>query len=346
MSREETLGTFQMLWDCSACGTTKLLGLDHRHCPNCGSAQDPERRYFPAEGEGVLVEDHVYVGADRRCPACETPCAAAAHNCGNCGSPLDEAQEVLRREAQGESPGGFESDDAKRARQEFRAQKSPAPPPPARSRRGPVLAVVAIVSVLVLVLGAMLAKRSVEVEVVGHRWERTIAVERFDAVPGAEWRELVPKDAYQVRCERAVRSQRSVPDGETCSNQRRDRGDGTFEVVRECRPKTRMEPVYDQKCSFQVDRWRVHRTERTTGGLSDPLSWPEPKLAREGDCRGCERLGERREQTLLALVDRDEKLRAECAVPLERWKTVRLGAKVAGSAGLVTGKLDCGSLRF
>src|SRR5688572_28230933 len=39
---------FQMLWDCRFCGTSKLLGLDHRHCPNCGAAQDPEWRYFPA----------------------------------------------------------------------------------------------------------------------------------------------------------------------------------------------------------------------------------------------------------------------------------------------------------
>ena len=27
---------FEMLWDCSYCSAKKLLGLTHRHCPNCG----------------------------------------------------------------------------------------------------------------------------------------------------------------------------------------------------------------------------------------------------------------------------------------------------------------------
>ena len=50
-------GTYQMLWDCKFCGTQKLLGVTHRHCPNCGAAQDPERRYFPAEADMVALEN-------------------------------------------------------------------------------------------------------------------------------------------------------------------------------------------------------------------------------------------------------------------------------------------------
>ena len=29
---------YEMLWDCTQCGTTGLLGTTHRHCPSCGAA--------------------------------------------------------------------------------------------------------------------------------------------------------------------------------------------------------------------------------------------------------------------------------------------------------------------
>ena len=50
-----------MLWDCESCGTKKLLGVAHRHCPNCGAVQDEERRYFPAMDEAVGTADDIEV---------------------------------------------------------------------------------------------------------------------------------------------------------------------------------------------------------------------------------------------------------------------------------------------
>ncbi len=86
-------GTYQMLWDCPYCGSEKLLGLDHRHCPTCGAPQDPARRYFPSEADKIAVVDHRFSGADRVCPSCQTPNAATCEFCGNCGTPLSEAAE-------------------------------------------------------------------------------------------------------------------------------------------------------------------------------------------------------------------------------------------------------------
>ena len=71
--RSTDLGTYQMLWDCPYCGTPKLLALDHKHCPACGGAQDPTRRYFPKDDEKIAVEGHVFVGKDKICGACEAP---------------------------------------------------------------------------------------------------------------------------------------------------------------------------------------------------------------------------------------------------------------------------------
>ena len=82
---------YEMQWDCKFCGTKKLLGKTHRFCPNCGAQQDPTWRYFPSDSEKVAVQDHVYVGADIICKACQSLNSGKAEFCGNCGAPLSDA---------------------------------------------------------------------------------------------------------------------------------------------------------------------------------------------------------------------------------------------------------------
>ena len=69
--------TYEMMWDCEYCGSDKLLGVTHRYCPECGAAQNPDKRYFPPDDQKVAVQDHKYVGADLKCPACEEAMSAA-----------------------------------------------------------------------------------------------------------------------------------------------------------------------------------------------------------------------------------------------------------------------------
>ena len=52
---ESTEGVYEMFWDCAFCGTTALLGVTNRHCPNCGAPQDETRRYFPPPGKEVVA---------------------------------------------------------------------------------------------------------------------------------------------------------------------------------------------------------------------------------------------------------------------------------------------------
>src|SRR5215813_11562089 len=115
---------YEMQWDCRFCGTKKLLGKTHRFCPNCGGQQDPTWRYFPSDAEKVAVQDHVYVGADRICPACKTLNSANAEFCGNCGSPMTKAAEAKkvgeRQHAEGQA---FETENLKERQ---KAQQVPA----------------------------------------------------------------------------------------------------------------------------------------------------------------------------------------------------------------------------
>src|SRR5688572_33143594 len=92
--RVESQGFYEMLWDCDHCETKGLLGKSQRHCPECGAKQNPDKRYFPKEGEAKRAEGHSYVGSDRSCPACNAPQSAKSHNCTHCGAPLDGSAEV------------------------------------------------------------------------------------------------------------------------------------------------------------------------------------------------------------------------------------------------------------
>ena len=232
MSREEDLGAFQMLWDCSACETPKLLGLTHRHCPNCGSAQDPDRRYFPPEGEEIAAGDHPYAGADLRCPACETPMSASASNCGGCGSPLEGGKGVnLRAEQSGDAQGRFAEDSARAARDERKAARqaassaksashrsgaasAPKAPGSNKSRTGLFIGLGVLALVVVIVLSLTFWTKSVDVVARAHAWKRTVDVERYGPVSRTAWKQKVPSGAYGLACSREVKSHKKVPDGE------------------------------------------------------------------------------------------------------------------------------------
>ena len=85
---------YEMLWDCQYCGMEKLLGVSQRFCPGCGSVQNPDSRYFPEDKDKVAVADHKYIGADKHCSACDTPNAAMAKHCINCGNNMDGENSV------------------------------------------------------------------------------------------------------------------------------------------------------------------------------------------------------------------------------------------------------------
>lgn len=323
---ERDLGTYQMLWDCPFCGTTGLLGLDHRHCPGCGSAQDEEKRYFPDDDQKVAVQDHAYVGADRDCPACSSPMSAKADFCTNCGSPMEEGATVGKVTDEPEDDGVDAADVAKKG-----------------CAVGAGVMVLGIVGLLVLILLFLFWKKPVDVEATGHAWERTIQVEVFQAVSESAWCDSTPNDAYSITRRSEVRDHREVPDGETCTTKRRDNGDGSFTEYQDCKPKTRSEPIYDDKCSFSVDRWRSDRVAKAGGGLAAAPAWPAPGLRKPGTCKGCDREGARKETYTVSFRTADGKS-FDCPFPADRWRGIAVGSAWSTKQGVMSGTPSCGDL--
>ncbi len=361
--RTEEKGRYEMVWDCPSCGTARLLGLTHRHCPTCGAPQDATRRYFPPEDEAVAVADHPYQGEDVVCAACDTPNAAKAAFCVGCGSELAGAKTAAKRAAQ-TAAGGFTADsaaDAAREAEEARkkareaamaghaAASGAAPPKKSRGALTVVggLGCLAIVGAVIIAIGAFVFwKKDAAVVVNGHTWERTIAVETLTPTRDTAWKDAVPGGAYSVACAPEKRDTKKVPDGETCVDKRQDKGDGTFAVVQECETKYREEPVYADRCQFMVDRWTVSATERAGGdSLAAAPTWPTVRIANPGSCVGCQREGARKEAYTVRFVDDASKAAHACELPEVQWRGMAVGTRWASKVGVVSGALDCATIQ-
>lgn len=359
--REEEIGTYEMLWDCSACGTPKLLGIQHRHCPGCGSPQDPTARYYPSEEDKIAIQDHVYQGADRVCPGCSTPNASAAQFCTGCGAPLegDAKEAVGRGEQQAGMADAFAGESVKDAKADARARRDAMAASalgkghakvgsPGMSRGLKIgLIVGGIVLVLAIVIIVLFVwKKEAMVELEGHRWTRTVEIQTFKDVRDSAWCDQMPRKARSVTKKKEKRSTKKIKDGETCTKKRKDNRDGTFKEVKECKPKFREEPVYDQKCYFQVEKWTTERTEKAEGQSRDPApEWPTFALTREGSCKGCQREGSRNETYTLMFVDKKEGETYECPVERSVWDSSEVGSKWKAEVGMVSSSPDCDSFQ-
>lgn len=361
----DTKGRFEMLWDCPGCGTEKLLGLTHRHCPNCGAPQDPTRRYFPKEGEEIAVGDHPYQGADVACPGCDTPNAAKAQFCVSCGGGLEGAKAVAQRGEQAKGKAGFSEDTARAAAEEreanrqkerqaqmaAHAQSSGAPPPPKEGGgKGGLFGmlgagVVVVGLILIGLCGAFFFwSKDAALEVTAQTWERTIEVETLTPTKDSAWKESVPAGAYDLSCSPAEKSKQRIADGQDCTDKRRDKGDGSFEVVQDCKTRYREEPVMADKCSYTVDTWKVSKTEKALGAVTTPATWPAVSLSNPGTCVGCQREGARKETYTVALVDQ-EKAEHSCDLPEDRWRAMAVGSKWKATVGVMSGALNCAQLQ-
>ncbi len=350
--------TYEMMWDCGACGTPKLLAKSHKHCPTCGSPQDPTWRYFPPEDEKVAVEDHVFMGKDKVCGACGTPCAAQATFCPGCGSDLDGSKEAATRQDQVVAEGvGFSEDDADAANAEHKARRKaeqaakmadqmPPPPPPKKSMLLPAIAVLAGIAFIACLGVFFLWKKDVSIVNTGHAWERTIQIEEMKNVTKSAWDDEVPRGAELVECKQEKRSTKQVADGEECSTRRKDNGDGTYSEKQECKTKYKSEPVYGSKCKYRIDEWTSTRKAKASGnGLTPEPSWPDSGISRKGNCLGCEREGAKSESYTLKFKDSGSGKALSCTVPQKTWAKVKPKSKWEAQVGVVSGALDCDNLK-
>lgn len=344
--------SYQMFWDCKFCGTEKLLGVTHRHCPNCGALQDPEWRYMPPREEWIALEDHKYVGADKTCPACGQPNSAANTFCSECGADLSGADSVVIHDlAPGDDVTGTQRDVVKQKHEAEMARVAAAEP--ARKYMGLTLtqwaigAGIALVALIVAgIIYAVTYRKQVTGTVTDMTWERTVEIEAFQQVAQEAWDEAVPDDAYGKTCDRKQRGEERVKVGEREVCEQQDAGDGSFREVCHDEPVYERRPTYDQWCTFTVDRWIVVRDVEASGAQREPdPHWPEFVLAAGTGGYGQEREGQKHERYAVKFREEGGKSH-ECSFDDEaKWAPFSLGTAVEFEL-YVTGGTDCGTLKL
>jgi hypothetical protein len=298
---------YQMLWDCRFCGTPKLLGIDHRHCPNCGAKQDPDWRYFPSESDKVLIDspNYEYAGVDKICPFCQQPNSAAANFCKECGGDLSAAKvaSVKDHVVTGSATHTGQREDL--VAKNFQMQQN------ATKKKGggvPRILIVIVALALLGIGGFIFLSRSTfdaKVMVSDIQWERVIQVEQYRTFSGTDWRNEVPGGAYSLSCRPEQRAYtRTIQ--EQCGTVKQDRGDGSFvEKPKYCDKKVTDYKTED-KCSYKVDKWVDTDLLKTTGGPNDPLAWPNFTPSTTSTVLGAERERYREQNLLVIFTDTDK----------------------------------------
>jgi hypothetical protein len=188
-------------------------------------------------------------------------------------------------------------------------------------------------------------KKEVALTVTGHTWQRVIYIERFAALTESAWCDQMPRGAYHVSRSREVRSHKKIPDGETCTTRRVDNKDGTFSERRECRPKYKEEPVYDDKCRYTINKWHEARSVSASGAsLAEPPVWPRVTLPRNPPAvLGAERTGRNVAKYTVHFVSKEgQKHTCDFAEP--KWRAIGVNSPWSAEIGALTNVLDCDSL--
>ncbi|MBX3154409.1 MAG: hypothetical protein KF773_00290 [Deltaproteobacteria bacterium] len=316
--RVESAGFYEMLWDCDHCDTKGLLGKSQRHCPECGAKQNPDKRYFPKEGDAIKeVVGHKYEGADRVCPACSAAIGALGKNCTNCGSPLDGSAHV-------------------------KGVSEPLKPIPVK--KFPwlkvILIVLAIALFIFLIWFFFLRTKTGDVTVAGHRWERVITIEKFGVFQEDCWgNNCAPSGAEDERCRMEDHGTKQVQDGEDCREERVDKKDGTFEKVKKCKPKYRSEPTQEKHCTFSIRKWKEDGEAKSSGTMDKKREWPNAPAADTKASIGARREKARAEKLILEFQGGDS-----CVVSEDKWTKHKDGAKLTVTMKARSEAVQCDSI--
>lgn len=345
---------YEMLWDCQFCGTEKLLGFTHRHCPVCGAPQDPDARYYPSDDEKIAVEDHEYAGADKICDSCNALNSGSAEYCGNCGAPLTDAARArkLASESRGQGEKFQSSGSRDVVKEKFDAEMERIGVKQGASQgfNWKMAAIIGVIALVVIgVIAALTVTREQNVVVTGHSWERVINVDEYVEFREESWHNRPPAgdDVFRLSgtCVERQRGTERVPDGQTCRTVREDLGNGTFREREECTPKYKNVPVYDDWCTFTGKRWEFSYDVKTSGvGLQESPYWGEVNLRCENQRQiGCERQSTEEAYLVHFSADGPE---YECPFNQSEWAQIAVDSIWTVHVRVVdAGAADCNSLQ-
>ena len=294
-------GFIELEWTCPNC-ETRNRGFD-KTCANCGAPQ-PEDVQFEAPADRKMVgaekaRELEKRSADIHCGFCGTRNPSTSKTCSQCGADLSEGVtrqagreiDMSARAPEKVTCGncGAENDGTRTNCAECGAplprpvKAEPAqdamsfsvpgadPAAPAEKKKpnwwlwGGIAGALAICCVAIFLI-FVIPSQSLKATVTGVHWQTSVPLQEIEAVQYNDETGNPPSDAYNVSCR--TESQ------EFCEEKTIDRGDGSAEVVEDCRTE-------DTKyCDYTVDEWTTIQTYTLDGNDLYPV-YEEPSLTRD-----------------------------------------------------------------
>ncbi|OGK12762.1 MAG: hypothetical protein A2W80_18355 [Candidatus Riflebacteria bacterium GWC2_50_8] len=280
-------------WICPNCDA-KNRGAEQQ-CDACGAIRS-ENVQFHCDSDAPVITDEeelkkAKAGPDWICPFCSNTSPSSSPNCTGCGSARDSGKKRAVKEI---PPGGAP------AQKGPGQPKAPAPPMPPAFKIG-----CGIIVLLFLIFSFLSCRETPDkIEITDNQWTRVIERSEYKTVQESAWQNEVPQAAIRLSSNREIRDHKQIPDGfenvqETYTEKVKigedkvedgkiDLGNGRFQVKYKMVPKykdeqrTRMvkqqkfrkEPIYDEKVTYNIDRW-IDIAPVELKGTQDEPKWPE-----------------------------------------------------------------------
>ena len=281
-------------WDCPNCNAKNSGSA--QQCEACGAIRSENVKFYVEDGARVITDtkelEAARSGPDWICAFCSNMSPAASPVCTGCGSARSDGK---KREVKEVLP-----DSGKKAGGNRDEPPVPVKPAPLWLKAG-----CGVIALLLLILTFLSCQeKPARIEITANQWVRTIERAEYKTVREDNWAGEVPSGARKVSSARQIRSHKDVPDGfETVDENyyekvkvgekrvedgKVDLGNGRFQVKyrvvpeykeekrtrRVRRQKYRKEPVYDEKVTYDIDRWVPIDEVKNQGTTADP-QWPE-----------------------------------------------------------------------
>ncbi len=279
-------------WKCPNCNA-KCRGSEQT-CDNCGAIRGENVEFFVEDNAPVITDEaeleKAKAGPDWICKFCGNTSPSSSPKCTGCGSLRTDGKnrQVKEIKTEPEPSGGDE----------------PPKPMPTGMKIG-----CSIFAILMLILMALSCQQKPgQLEVLSTSWTRSIEREQFKTVRESAWQNEVPSGAREISRNREIRKYNEIPDGfeevdesytekvktgeKKVEDGKVNLGNGRFKVKYKMVPeykevtrtrrvkkqKYRKEPVYDNKITYDIEKW-IAIEKVTASGSDDEPKWPDSKAS-------------------------------------------------------------------
>lgn len=368
------------LWDCKYCNTKDIKGR-FRECPNCGKPRDKDTTFRMPNQISYVPEEEarkISKNPDWMCSYCNSLNPDSSNTCKSCGAErtsenLDYFSNKAKRELKTKTTSSYYDDINQEDEDENNfsdySHGNNYTDYSHNNKSGSnffkdnwkLLTAIPLIIALIVGMFFLFAPKEEEILIDSFKWDRSIEIERYQAVQESDW--TMPPNArllysnlefshyqevldhYETKT-REVPVERQVGTVEVVTGHR-DLGNGYFEEITEDQPVYETfyeteyyeeavykdEPVYLMKYYYEIDKWLYERSVNTNGKDKNAY-WGEVKLNDD------ERVSSKNQTYYIIGTDKKEKIR-ELRIDYGSWlklevnQNVKVKVSVFGSCELI-----------